>query len=108
MLADLADAVSAMKEKSIAEFFPNIQAMWHPVRPGGHGTKRQNQHCIIPARERYPAIDTKCLKRPPHGYQQPRKKNPLWPFLTKIFLLVNWTRLDVSFHLHKFLLKSPV
>ena len=69
MLADLADAVSVMKEKSISEFFPNIQAMWHPVRPGGHGTKSQNQHCIIPARERYPAIDTKCLKRPPRGYR---------------------------------------
>ena len=32
--------------------------------------------------------------------QQPRKKNPLWRFLTKFFLFVIRTQLDVSFRLH--------
>ena len=42
------------------------------------------------------------------AHQQPGNKNPLREFLTHIFLLVDCTQLDVSFHLHKFSLKPPM
>ena len=68
MCAELAASVAEMKPRSISDFF-HASSLWHPVRPGGHGhDKPTRQHCVIPAWQHYPTVDTKCLRKPPATY----------------------------------------
>ena len=70
LCSDLVATVSRMPRCTISDFFAD-SSIWHPVRPGGHGSdKPTRQHCIIPATEHYPCVDTKCLKPPPQHYNR--------------------------------------